>query len=165
MSPSGEILLDVRDLTVEFEADGRTLRAVDGVSFAVRRGEVVGLVGESGAGKSLTSEAILRLVRCPPGRIRGEVRLRGQDLLTLDERELARVERGHVGPLIGRGWAFAREHAEGQLGGHLAVRLEAHDVSPDDPGPDGIVGEAVDGDAGRLGDLPGCRGRADVPTQ
>ena len=91
MNPSGEILLDVRDLTVEFETDGRTLRAVDGVSFTVRRGEVVGLVGESGAGKSLTSEAILRLVRCPPGRIRGEVRLRGQDLLTLDEGELARI--------------------------------------------------------------------------
>jgi oligopeptide/dipeptide ABC transporter ATP-binding protein len=86
-----ETLLQVRDLTVEFEAEGRTLRAVDGVSFAVRRGEIVGLVGESGAGKSLTSEAILRLIRCPPGRITGEVRFRGQDLLTLDEAALARI--------------------------------------------------------------------------
>jgi oligopeptide/dipeptide ABC transporter ATP-binding protein len=86
-----EILLDVRDLTVEFEADGRTLRAVDAVSFAVRRGEIVGLVGESGAGKSLTSEAILRLIRCPPGRITGEVWFRGQNLLTLDEPALARI--------------------------------------------------------------------------
>jgi oligopeptide/dipeptide ABC transporter ATP-binding protein len=84
-------LLEVRDLTVEFHGDGRTLRAVDGVSFAVRRGEIVGLVGESGAGKSVTSEAILRLVRCPPGRITGEVRFRGQDLLTLDEAALARI--------------------------------------------------------------------------
>jgi oligopeptide transport system ATP-binding protein len=84
-------LLDVHDLTVEFQADGRALRAVDGVSFAVRRGEIVGLVGESGAGKSLTSEAILRLIRCPPGRITGEVLFRGQDLLTLDEAALARI--------------------------------------------------------------------------
>src|SRR6266545_1480024 len=86
-----EILLDVRDLTVEFQAEGRTLRAVDGVSFAVRRGEIVGLVGESGAGKSLTSEAILRLIRCPPGRVTGEVRFRGQDLLALDEAALAQI--------------------------------------------------------------------------
>ena len=51
----------------------------------------MGLVGESGAGKSLTSEAILRLIRCPPGRVTGEVRFRGQDLLALDE---ARAGRG-----------------------------------------------------------------------
>jgi oligopeptide/dipeptide ABC transporter ATP-binding protein len=67
------------------------LRAVDGVSFVVRRGEIVGLVGESGAGKSLTSEAILRLIRCPPGRITGEVIFRGQNLLALDEPALARI--------------------------------------------------------------------------
>jgi oligopeptide/dipeptide ABC transporter ATP-binding protein len=57
----------------------------------VGRGEIVGLVGESGAGKSLTSEAILRLIRCPPGRVTGEVRFRGQDLLALDEAALARI--------------------------------------------------------------------------
>jgi oligopeptide/dipeptide ABC transporter ATP-binding protein len=83
--------LDVRNLTVEFETDGCVLRAVDAVSFAVRQGEIVGLVGESGAGKSLTSEAILGLIRCPPGRITGEVRFRGKDLLALDEAALARI--------------------------------------------------------------------------
>jgi oligopeptide/dipeptide ABC transporter ATP-binding protein len=88
---SSDVLLSVRDLTVEFHADGRVLRAVDGVSFDVRRGEIVGLVGESGAGKSLTSEAILRLIRCPPGRVTGEVVFRGQNLLALDEAALARI--------------------------------------------------------------------------
>jgi peptide/nickel transport system ATP-binding protein len=88
---SAEILLDVRNLTVEFELDGTRLRAVDDVSFALRRGEIVGLVGESGAGKSLTSEAILRLIACPPGRVSGEVRFRGEDLLALDERALSRI--------------------------------------------------------------------------
>ncbi len=88
---SGEPILEVRDLTVEFTTERGVLRAVDGVSFAVRPGEIVGLVGESGAGKSLTSEAILRLVPCPPGRITGEVRFRGRDLLALDEAALARI--------------------------------------------------------------------------
>jgi oligopeptide/dipeptide ABC transporter ATP-binding protein len=88
---SGEVLLEVRELTVEFHVQDTTLRAVDRVSFAVRRGEIVGLVGESGAGKSLTSEAILRLIRCPPGRITGEVNFRGENLLALDEPALARI--------------------------------------------------------------------------
>ena len=94
MSPApaqGEPVLDVRGLTVEFSSEDGPLRAVDGVSFQVRRGEIVGLVGESGAGKSLTSEAILRLIRCPPGRVSGEVRFLGQDLLALDEAALARI--------------------------------------------------------------------------
>ncbi|HUG35691.1 MAG TPA: ABC transporter ATP-binding protein [Candidatus Limnocylindrales bacterium] len=86
-----EPVLDVRDLIVEFSSEDGPLRAVDQVSFQVRRGEIVGLVGESGAGKSLTSEAILRLIRCPPGRVAGEVRFLGQDLLTLDEAALARI--------------------------------------------------------------------------
>jgi oligopeptide/dipeptide ABC transporter ATP-binding protein len=86
-----EPLLDVRGLTVEFEADGDRLRAVDDVSFVVRRGEIVGLVGESGAGKSLTSEAILGLIPRPPGRVTGQVRFRDQNLLELDESALARI--------------------------------------------------------------------------
>ena len=88
---TGDLLLDVRGLTVEFEIDDEVLRAVDDVSFAVRRGEIVGLVGESGAGKSLTSEAILGLIQRPPGRVSGEVRFRGQNLLELDEGDLARI--------------------------------------------------------------------------
>jgi oligopeptide/dipeptide ABC transporter ATP-binding protein len=86
-----EALLEVRDLVVEFEAQGERLRAVDAVSFTIRRGEIVGLVGESGAGKSLTSEAILGLIRRPPGRVAGEVWFGGRDLLTLDETALARI--------------------------------------------------------------------------
>jgi oligopeptide/dipeptide ABC transporter ATP-binding protein len=86
-----DLLLDVRGLTVEFEIDDERLRAVDDVSFAIRRGEIVGLVGESGAGKSLTSEAILGLIQRPPGRVTGDVCFRGQNLLELDEARLARI--------------------------------------------------------------------------
>jgi oligopeptide/dipeptide ABC transporter ATP-binding protein len=91
-----EVVLDLRGLTVEFLTEEGPLRAVDGVTFAVHRGEIVGLVGESGAGKSLTSEAILRLIRCPPGRLTGEVWFAGQNLLALDERALARIRGGDI---------------------------------------------------------------------
>jgi oligopeptide/dipeptide ABC transporter ATP-binding protein len=84
-------VLEVRDLTVSFPSDHGWLRAVDGVSFDVGEGEIVGLVGESGAGKSLTSEALLRLVRCPPARVTGTVRFQGQDLLALPEPALERI--------------------------------------------------------------------------
>ena len=84
-------VLEVRDLVVEFTTEDGPLRAVDHVGFAVGRGEIVGLVGESGAGKTLTSEAILGLIRRPPGRVSGEVRFRGQNLLALDEPALARI--------------------------------------------------------------------------
>ena len=91
-----ELLLDVRHLTVEFETDGDRLRAVDDVSFAIRRGEIVGLVGESGAGKSLTSEAILRLIRCPPGRLTGEVRFRGRSILGLPAHRISELGIGRT---------------------------------------------------------------------
>jgi oligopeptide/dipeptide ABC transporter ATP-binding protein len=87
----GEVILEVADLVVEVAGDGGMLRAVDGVSLSIGRGEVVGLVGESGAGKTLTAEAMLGLVRCPPGRVTGTVRFHGRNLLELDERQLARI--------------------------------------------------------------------------
>jgi oligopeptide/dipeptide ABC transporter ATP-binding protein len=88
---ASEPVLDVRNLVVEFSSEDGPLRAVDEVSFQIRRGEILGLVGESGAGKSLTSEAILGLIRRPPGRMAGEVWFGGRDLLTLDEAALARI--------------------------------------------------------------------------
>jgi peptide/nickel transport system ATP-binding protein len=91
MTGATEAVLEVRDLVVEFATEDGPLRAVDQVSFAVGRGEIVGLVGESGAGKTLTSEAILGLIRCPPARVSGQVVFRGRDLLALGEPALARI--------------------------------------------------------------------------
>ncbi len=74
-------LLEVRDLRTSFFLEGGEARAVDGVSFALDAGRVLGLVGESGCGKSVTALSLMRLVP-PPGRIvGGEVRLAGRDLL------------------------------------------------------------------------------------
>ena len=91
MTPDETSLLDVQDLTTVFEIGGRSLRAVDTVSFTVRRGETVGLVGESGSGKSVTAASIMGLVQ-PPGRVAGgRVLFDGADLLQLSEREKRRI--------------------------------------------------------------------------
>jgi peptide/nickel transport system ATP-binding protein len=88
----GGALLEVRGLTTEFRSGGSVFRAVDEVSFSLKRGETLGIVGESGCGKSVTSLSIMRLVPNPPGRIAaGEVLLDGQDVLKLPEGEMRRV--------------------------------------------------------------------------
>jgi peptide/nickel transport system ATP-binding protein len=79
-------LLDVSNLGVEFQTRGGVARVLDEVAFQVHRGETLGLVGESGCGKSMTALAMMRLIPSPPGRITsGRVVLDGKDLLALDE--------------------------------------------------------------------------------
>ncbi len=79
-------LLRVRDLTVEFRTMEGTVRATDGVSFDIWPNETVGLVGESGCGKTVTGLSLLRLIPMPPGRIAaGSIELEGRDLLSLDD--------------------------------------------------------------------------------
>jgi len=86
-----EALLQVKNLRTSFFTEGGAVHAVDNVSFNVRRGEAVALVGESGCGKSVTAMSIMRLV-APPGKITGgEVRFKGKDLASLSEREMRRV--------------------------------------------------------------------------
>ncbi len=92
---SDEILLEVEDLRTHFITREVTRQAVDGVSFRIHRGRTLGMVGESGCGKSVTSLSILRLVPSPPGRIvGGRIVFKGRDLLGLSEREM-RVVRGN----------------------------------------------------------------------
>ena len=90
--PTEDALLEVRDLRTYFYTDAGVGRAVDGVSFALRRGETLGLVGESGCGKSVTALSIMRLVATPPGKIEsGQVLLRDRNLLQLSEKEMCQV--------------------------------------------------------------------------
>jgi len=85
-------ILEVDNLTVTFDTDEGVFNAVEAVSFAIAAGEVVGLVGESGCGKSVTALSILRLIPSPPGRITaGSVRFKGADLAALSAAELRRV--------------------------------------------------------------------------
>ena len=90
-------LLSVEGLRTEFATSAGVVRAVDGVSFTVDRGELLGLVGESGCGKSVTSLSIMRLVP-PPGKIvAGRIRLDGEDLLDKDAEAMRRVRGARIG--------------------------------------------------------------------
>ena len=86
-----EILLDVKNLRTSFRMFRGTVKSVDGVDFTLRRGEIMGLVGESGGGKSVTGFSLLRLID-PPGKITdGEVLFEGEDLLRKNEEEMRRI--------------------------------------------------------------------------
>ena len=82
---SGETLLDVRNLSTHFDTREGVVKAVDGVSLSVARGEVLGIVGESGCGKSVTSLSIMGLVPKPGSVVGGEIIFNGQDVLDLDD--------------------------------------------------------------------------------
>ncbi len=92
----GEVLLDVKGLRTSFKLREGTVRAVTGVDFSVRRGEILGLVGESGCGKSVSSLSIMRLI-VPPGVIEGgEVMFDGEDLLKLPESRMRDIRGNRI---------------------------------------------------------------------
>ena len=87
-----ERLLEVNNLKTYFDTDEGTVRAVDGVSFHIDKGETLAVVGESGSGKSVTSLSIMRLIPMPPGRIaEGEILFSGENLVTKSEREMRKI--------------------------------------------------------------------------
>src|SRR3954447_22384428 len=93
-------VLSVRNLQVEFASRRGTLRAIDGVSFDIAKGEVLGVVGESGAGKSVTGLAVIGLID-PPGRIAGgEIRLAGLRIDNLPAEELRRIRGKRIGMIF-----------------------------------------------------------------
>jgi oligopeptide/dipeptide ABC transporter ATP-binding protein len=90
-------LLEVDNLHTHFFTPAGVVRAVDGVSYSLRSGETLGVVGESGCGKSVTALSILRLVSSPPGRIvDGAIRFDGKDLLSLSERQMEDIRGNHI---------------------------------------------------------------------
>ena len=97
MSAPAAPVLEVTDLRVSFRTDDGVVRAVDGVSYAVRPGEVLGVVGESGCGKSVTNLAVMGLLAKPAGRVDGgSVRFEGRELLGLPEREMRKVRGNRI---------------------------------------------------------------------
>ena len=85
-------LLEINDLATHFFTQEGVVKAVDGVSYELEEGEVLGVVGESGCGKSVSALSIMRLVANPPGRtVRGEVIFEGEDLLKMDDAEMRNV--------------------------------------------------------------------------
>jgi peptide/nickel transport system ATP-binding protein len=89
-------LLNVSNLKTYFFTDDGVVRAVDGVSFYVKKGETLGIVGESGCGKSVTSLSVMRLIAFPGRTVEGEVRLRGLNLLDLSEEDMRHIRGNRV---------------------------------------------------------------------
>ncbi len=93
---AGDLLLEVEDLKTHFDTRDGVVRAVDGVSFGVNRGEVLGLVGESGCGKSVTSLSIIGLIGHPGKIVAGEVRFDGRNLATMKKDDLRDLRGEHI---------------------------------------------------------------------
>ena len=84
--------LNVKDLVVEYTSGGQVIHAVNGVSFQMEKGETLGLVGETGAGKTTIAKAILQILPDPPAKVRsGEIILDGEDILKMPEKELLNI--------------------------------------------------------------------------
>src|SRR6202140_3073338 len=97
----GEYLLELQDLKTYFKVKAGKVRAVDGVSFAIKPGEKLGVVGESGCGKSVTALSIMRLLPQPPGEIAGgSVLFDDQDILDLPESAMRKIRGGKIGMIF-----------------------------------------------------------------
>lgn len=92
-----ENLLEVKNLKTYFYTDDGVVKSVDGVSFEVKKGKTLGIVGESGCGKSITSLSIMQLVETPPGKIvDGEIIYEGEDLLKKNKDEMRKIRGGQI---------------------------------------------------------------------
>jgi peptide/nickel transport system ATP-binding protein len=89
-------LLEIENLQIHFRTPEGVNRAVDGLSFTVKAGETVAIVGESGCGKSVTAHSIMRLIPQPPGKIAGTIRFQDIDLLQLDERAMRKIRGNQI---------------------------------------------------------------------
>ena len=99
MSEEKSYALEIEDLNVEYHVDGEVVHALNGISFRLAKGETIGLVGETGAGKTTTGLSILRLIPSPPGVVKGTVKVRGEDISTLSEKQMEAI-RGNVVSMI-----------------------------------------------------------------
>lgn len=135
--PTEPALLNVDGLRTEFRTSEGVLPAVDGVSFTVRKGKVLGLVGESGCGKTMTALSVMRLIPEPPGRIvAGRITFDGTDLLSLSEKEMRKYRGKRLSmifqePMTSLNPVFTVGNQIGEmLRLHLDMsRREAHDRS------------------------------------
>ena len=96
-----EVVLSVEDLRTHFTTRWGTVKAVDGISFDLRKGETLGIVGESGCGKSVTMLSLMRLIPVPPGQIvSGKIVLDGEDIVPITEQEMAEIRGSKIALII-----------------------------------------------------------------
>jgi peptide/nickel transport system ATP-binding protein len=122
--PGGEPVIDARDLRIWYGTDRGPVRAVDGVSFTLRKGEILGLVGESGCGKSTLGRGLLGLL--PPGaKMDGELRFRGEDLLALPSKEMFAKRGAELGMIFQE--PLTRLNPLMRISQHFEEALRAHE--------------------------------------
>jgi len=118
-------LLEVSDLKVSFATEDGTVRAVDGVSFSIRPGEVVAIVGESGSGKSVTAMTLMGLTRGPNARFEGTAMFAGRDLVTAPESELQRIRGGDIAMVFQD--PMSSLDPVYRIGNQIVEQIRAHD--------------------------------------
>ena len=126
---AGAELLEVADLSVSFETEDGVVRAVDGVSFSVARGRTLGIVGESGCGKSVANLTILGLTRAPNARISGRIAFEGRDLLGLDEEGLRGVRGSQIAMVFQD--PLSSLHPLYRVGAQIVEAILAHQDTPE----------------------------------
>lgn len=106
-----ETLLEIKDLCVEFKTMAGTVRAVDHLSYSLKKGEKLGIVGESGSGKSVSSLAMMQLIPNPPGKVTGgRIFYRGNDLVQLSEREMQKIRGNEISMIFQEPDDFFKSH-------------------------------------------------------
>ena len=118
------VLLDIKDLHTQFFTEGGVVRAVDGIDFSVKRGEVVGLVGESGCGKSVTSLSIMRLIAQPGRIVSGAIIFDNQNLVELPESRMVEIRGNRVSMIFQQPQSSLNPVF--RIGDQLAEVLEIH---------------------------------------
>ena len=124
-SSSDDVLLEIADLTVEFASTGSTVQAVNNVSLTIKRGETLGIIGESGSGKSATAMSVLRLLPEPPARVLGgSILLNGDDLLAADHRRLREIRGRRISMIFQD--PTTSLHPSYTIGSQLSEALRVH---------------------------------------
>jgi peptide/nickel transport system ATP-binding protein/oligopeptide transport system ATP-binding protein len=154
MARGAEAILEVRDLAVSFATDEGVVQAVDGVSFDLRAGEILAVVGESGCGKSVTAMTLLGLTRSPNARFEGTATYKGTELLGASDEELQRVRGAEIAMIFQD--PMASLNPVMKIGDQIIEQIEAHEKLPAAAARDRAV-ELLD----RVG-IPRARERVDA---
>jgi peptide/nickel transport system ATP-binding protein len=121
-----ETLLDIRDLKTWFKTDDGLVRAVDGIDLKIERGETLGVVGESGCGKTVTARSVLKLIDMPPGRFEGgKILWQGRDLIPLGPEEMDKIRAREIAIIFQE--PMTSLNPVYTVGGQIAEVLRQHD--------------------------------------